>query len=123
MVACITFLYKNRKSVLDAAKIQIRSNRYPHYVRSRIANDYVLITSVSQLRRSLKQLAVSFSVNVPNLGFNKFRKYMTSLLVDAGNHSLAQFINSHRNMDTTLTNYDVGTKQSMEKTLNTIMTP
>lgn len=127
LVSCIKFIMENRERVLQGARIHERSNRYPDYTEARIAADNVFITSVSQLRRSVKQLAVSFSLDIENLGFNKFRKYITTVLVDGGGHSLAQFINAHSNVDTTISNYDVGTKITMERTmkdlLNDVSTP
>lgn len=121
LVSCIKFIMQNRQSVLRGARIHERSNRYPDYTEARITGDNVFMTSVSQLRRAVKQLAISFSLDIENLGFNKFRKYITSVLVDGGGHSLAQFINAHSNVDTTITNYDVGTKITMERTMNDIL--
>lgn len=121
LVSCIKFVMQNRQSVLRGARIHERSNRYPDYTEARITGDNVFLTSVSQLRRAVKQLAISFSLDIENLGFNKFRKYITSVLVDGGGHSLAQFINAHSNVDTTISNYDVGTKITMERTMNDIL--
>lgn len=123
LVSCIAFVIRNRANVIRGARIHERSNRYPEYTNMRIKGNNVFIVSVSQLRRAAKQLAVSFSLDIENLGFNKFRKYITSILVDGGGHNLAQFINAHSNVNTTLTNYDVGTKISMEKTLNSVIVP
>lgn len=119
--SCIMFVFRNRDSIIKNVKIYERSNRYPECTLGRIQGDSVFITSVSQLRRSAKQLAVSFSLDIENLGFNKFRKYIKSILVDECGHGLAQFMNAHSNVNTTITNYDVGTKQSMERTLKRVL--
>lgn len=96
-------------------------NRHSEYRTDRLRDNYVFVMSVSQLQKWLKQFAVMFSVNLSNLGFNMFRKYITTLLIGGGGHTLAQFVNAHSNVNMIITNYDLGTKNIIEKTMDDII--
>lgn len=75
---------------------------------------------MSQLRRRLKQFAIVFGVNLNNLGFNRFRKYVATVLIAGGGHVLAQFVNAHGSVRTTTVNYDIGTRTAVDNTLKSI---
>lgn len=120
VLACIDNVKRNREGVERAASTDHHDNRHPDYKRHRIDNGYVFLTSISHLRNRLKQSAVTFGVNLQNLGFNRFRKYITTILVGAGGHAIAQFINAHADVSTTVTNYDTGTKIAVDRALDSI---
>jgi len=121
LMACITNAKQNRSKLIAAVNDSRFSNRHPEYKTSRVQDGYLFVTSVSQLRKRLKQFAVMFSINLSNLGFNRFRKYITTLLIGGGGHTLAKFVNAHSNINMTITNYDLGTSNTMEKALNGIV--
>ncbi|KAE9522041.1 hypothetical protein AGLY_017561 [Aphis glycines] len=121
LTACITSAKRNRAKLVAAVNASRFANRHPEYRTDRLRDNYVFVTSVSQLRKRLKQFAVMFSVNLSNLGFNRFRKYITTLLIGGGGHTLAQFVNAHSNVNMTITNYDLGTKNTIEKTMDDIL--
>ena len=120
VLACIDNVKRNREAVERAARADHHDNRHPNYKQGRIDNGYVFLTSISHLRNRLKQSAVTFGVNIQNLGFNRFRKYITTILVGAGGHAIAQFINAHADVSTTVTNYDTGTKIAVDRALDSI---
>ncbi|MGI4816403.1 MAG: tyrosine-type recombinase/integrase [Janthinobacterium lividum] len=121
LMACIANAKQNRSKLIAAVNASRFSNRHPEYKTNRVHDGYLFVTSVSQLRKRLKQFAVMFSINLTNLGFNRFRKYITTLLIGGGGHTLAQFVNAHSNINMTITNYDLGTRNTMEKTFTGIL--
>lgn len=79
---------------------------------------YVIINSIDYLRKKLKELSASLLIKEQSLGFNLFRKYITSELVEGGGHLVAQSMNNHSSLNTTLTHYNVVGPQAVQKTYN-----
>lgn len=82
---------------------------------------YVLINSIDYLRKKLKELSASLLIQNQTLGFNLFRKYITSELVEGGGHLVAQSMNNHSSLNTTLTHYNVVGPQAVQKTYNDLV--
>lgn len=66
------------------------------------------------MRKKLKELVALSLVKYRGLGFNKFRKYITSILVEGGALSAAQMMNNHSSTGPTLNHYYVTNKASEE---------
>lgn len=122
---------EQREKAQRAAANSLATNRSPRFKAQRVSSHFILLTSVSHMRRKLKEIAASFGVhlsfadgvNEPDghtMGFNAFRKYITTMLVDGGGHTVAQAINNHTNLNTTLSNYHVLSAESAEATFDRI---
>lgn len=72
------------------------------------------LSSTTTLRKNLKMLAASLGISRETQGFNMFRKYMTTVLTNDGKHLLAQLINNHSSLDTTMDNYYVQSAETVE---------
>lgn len=79
---------------------------------------FVIINSIDYLRKKLKELSASLLIKEQSLGFNIFRKYITSELVEGGGHLVAQSMNNHSSLNTTLTHYNVVGPQAVQNTYN-----
>lgn len=88
--------------------------------RDRFQREFIIISSEDHLRKRLKELAASVGVSHSNIGFNSFRSYITSVLTDGGGHEIAQSMNNHRSVNTTLENYNVITSGAMERTYDNL---
>lgn len=131
LLTVLNTVQKQRAKAVRAANETLANNRAPQYKAQRIAGDYILLTSVSHMRRKLKEIAATFGVrindavagggstnkndpDVHTMGFNAFRKYITTILVEGGGHTVAQAINKHTNLNTTLSNYHVQGAETAE---------
>ena len=92
-----------------------------------LKKDFVIKTSQSFMRKKLKELSALTTVEDDQpkndwkeykLGFQSFRKYITTILVENGGHLVAQALNNHKNLVTTLTHYTNPTPQTAEDTMN-----
>lgn len=99
-------------------RINDQSQRYRV---DRVANKYILCTSISAMRVKLREFAAMADVNVPYLGFNAFRKFITSLLLSKGGFTVAQSMNNHSNLNTTLDHYNVVTNEPVEKMYTSVL--
>lgn len=86
--------------------------------KKKFSDDYVIVVSKSYMRSKLKFMAASCGFTVRTQGFNIFRKYMTTMLTENGQHILAQQLNNHKSVNTTLVNYYVQTAEASEKALS-----
>lgn len=125
-----------REKAVRAATDTMANNRSPQYKSQRIAANCILLTSISHMRRKLKELAASFGVRIKDvdgsadknepdghtMGFNAFRKYITTILVEGGGHTVAQAINNHTSLNTTLSNYHIQGAETAESTFDRIDT-
>lgn len=82
------------------------------YKLHRIKDDYVIISSLSTLRKKLREFATVVGLNT--VGFNDFRKFITTVLIDGGGHEVAKAMNNHSDIGTTIRHYSVHTPQASE---------
>jgi len=84
-----------------------------------LKDKYVILVSLSYMQKKLKDLGVTARIPAEiSLGFNMFRKYTTTALINNGQHLLAQQINNHKNVNTTVDNYYMQSAQATEKVFN-----
>lgn len=129
LLTVLAAVQEQREKAERAAENSLATNRSPRYKAQRVSARFILLTSISHIRRKLKEIAASFGVhlsfadgiNEPDghtMGFNAFRKYITTMLVDGGGHTVAQSMNNHTNLNTTLSNYHVLSTESAEATFD-----
>ena len=106
---------------LDTSDFKRINDQSQRYRLDRLANNYILCTSISSMRVKLREFAAFTDVNVPYLGFNAFRKFITSLLLDKGGFAIAQSMNNHSNLNTTLDHYNVVTNESAERMYTSVL--
>lgn len=87
----------------------------------RLTEDYIISSSESVLRVKLHEFAALSDIQVPVLGFNIFRQFITSLLIDKGGFNVAQSINNHSNLNTTVGHYNVVTNETAEKVYSELL--
>lgn len=87
----------------------------------RFQRENVLITSIDFMRKKMHELAAANHINIPQLGFNSFRKYITTTLVEGGGHAVAQAMNNHTSLDMTLGHYNVLGPQALERTYTRLL--
>lgn len=90
------------------------------YQLDRYKNGFLLINSIDYMRKKLKELAASLTIKTQPLGFNSFRKYITSILVEGGAHLVAQSMNNHSSLNTTLNHYNVVAPQTVQNTFDAL---
>lgn len=86
----------------------------------RLQNGYIIISSESHITKKLKELAAVHELHFDVLGFNIFRKYITTMLVNRGGHLVAQAMNNHTSLNTTFNHYTTLTSDASEKTYDSI---
>ena len=84
--------------------------------RERFVQDFIVTSSEDYMRKKLHELAASLGISKRVLGFNIFRKYLTTLLIEGGGHFTAQAMNNHSDLNTTLDHYNVITSKGVEDT-------
>lgn len=87
-----------------------------------IGEKRIILTSDSQLYRSLRELSRYAGVRIDKLGFNKFRKFMVTELALHGKSQIAKFMNSHRQLKTTVDSYYIGRLPQMQRMQAKIVT-
>lgn len=130
LLAVLVAVQEQRVKAERAATNSLAMNRSPRYKANRLNGGFILLTSISHMRRKLKEIAATFGVHLRTgemdesdghtLGFNAFRKYITTMLVDGGGHTVARVINNHTNLNTTLSNYHILSAETAEATFDRI---
>jgi hypothetical protein len=95
-----------------------------HIRKHRLIEQYVIISSSDFMRKKLREIAASLIDSSKNdfpIGFNVFRKYVTTMLVEKGGEKLAQAMNNHSSVNTTLDYYNVESKNVTEKTYDELV--
>lgn len=110
--------YVNYLNTPEFKRINDQSQRYR---LDRVANNYILCSSISGMRVKLREFAAIGDTEIPYLGFNAFRKFITSLLLSKGAFNVAQSMNNHSNLNTTLDHYNVVTNESAERMYTDIL--
>lgn len=111
---------KAQRSKVNENIAMKRVDKASKYQRARFDAGYLIITSANYMRKKLHELAASVSINYKILGFNIFRKFITSVLVEGGGHFVAQTMNNHSSLNTTLDHYNVIGAQSVQKTYDNL---
>lgn len=101
------------RSLLDRAL----PNPWVEQQKTLEAAHHIILTSLSNMRKMMIEFATINGVVMPTYGFNMFRKYTTTLLVEGGGHKIAQMLNNHSSLNTTLNHYNVITAQAAENAL------
>lgn len=89
----------------------------------RLNSGYLLISSADYMRKKLHEMASSMQIKSQPLGFNSFRKFIVTMLIDGGGHEVAQSMNNHQSINTTLDNYNVVGPQLAENTYAKLIPP
>lgn len=84
---------------------------------------FIILSSTTNLLHRLKEFAALNHIDIPVLGFNLFRKYTSTILMQQGAHSIAQTLNNHTTANTTATNYSLNTTQDIQDVYNQFDTP
>lgn len=85
----------------------------------RFDDDYVLLTSTSHLQEKLKRVNDEIARSFPTPakgGFNQYRAFTTSSLIEGGGLNAAQAMNDHKSLTTTLTFYNAISNKSATDT-------
>lgn len=110
-----TTIKKQRQYVVDFVKLK-KSDYASKYQQNRIELDYIIISTADYMRKKLHEIAASIGVKIDNLGFTIFRKSTTTVLIEGGGHLVAQTMNNHSSLNTTLGHYNILTPQTVQKT-------
>lgn len=86
----------------------------------RFQGNFIIISSEDYMRKKLHELSATISIQKRILGFNVFRKFITTVLIDGGGHLIAQSLNNHSTVNTTLDHYNVVGPQSVQKTYDNL---
>lgn len=116
----LKLVQKQRNKIEDAVLIKKSDYATQHQLK-RLAEQFIIISSEDYMRKKLRTLSATVYHGKQTLGFNMFRKYTTSLLIDGGGHLVAQSLNNHSSVNTTLDHYNVVGPQTVQDTYNDIM--
>ncbi|ATZ81490.1 VLF-1 [Drosophila innubila nudivirus] len=98
-----------------------KSDHASKFQLQRFTNDYLVISSEDHMRKKLHEISASLGIKSPILGFNVFRKHVTSVLTSNGGHFVAQSLNNHSSLNTTLDHYNVVTPQAAQITFDALI--
>lgn len=116
----LKLVQKQRNKIEDAVLIKKSDYATQHQLK-RLAEQFIIISSEDYMRKKLRTLSATVYHGKQTLGFNMFRKYTTSLLIDGGGYLVAQALNNHSSVNTTLDHYNVVGPQTVQNTYNDIM--
>ncbi|AYP97908.1 VLF-1 [Mauternbach virus] len=121
-------LLLNVFQTINRQRMLVRNNIYAKkddhaskYQIQRFNDGYLVISSEDYMRKKLHEIAASLGINSSILGFNIFRKHITSVLTSNGGHFIAQSLNNHSSINTTLDHYNVVTPQAAEMTFDALV--
>lgn len=112
----IKLVKKHRAEKIRAVKYDTQAKGHQQRL-DRIKLGYVILISASYLTRSLKGFAQARKLYNPNdvLGLNLFRNFTTTVCVENGGARIAQQLNRHKTLDTTLNNYAILSTEATEQ--------
>lgn len=84
-------------------------------------SNFIILSSLSNLRKNLIEFGATNGVEMDTYGFNMFRKYTTSILVNEGGHKVAQMLNNHSSVNTTLNHYAIMGEEAAENAIKSIV--
>lgn len=100
---------------LKSSEFKRLNEQAQRYKLLRITDNFIISSSESSLRHKLHEFAANIGIEMPIMGFNIFRKFITSLLIEKGGYTVAQSMNNHSNLNTTIGHYNVITNETVEK--------
>lgn len=106
-----------RPKVLDILNTSVHGGEMK---RQRQVSDYIIVSSVSEIRTKLKRFAAMHHLSIETLGFNSFRSYISTVLIQNGGHQIAQSLNNHTSVDTTVSYYNIPMPTELNKTYERI---
>lgn len=113
----IDMIIKHRPYVLNALDyLSYRvSQSISNFRDDRKDGEYIISSSMSTLRKKLREFsAIVGTTSIANLGFNNFRKFITTILIEGGGHMVAKAMNNHSDIGTTFKHYNIQTPQATE---------
>lgn len=110
----------NRQKVADAIRRRSDPTTLRHHTE-RFEAGCLITSSEDYMRKKLHVLAATNHLLTMKLGFNSFRKYITTTLVEGGGHLAAQAMNNHSTLNMTLDHYNVLGPQASEKTYSQLL--
>lgn len=113
LTATFTTIETQRQLVEESVKLR-KLDHAMQKQQYRIDAGYILISSTDYMRKKLHELAASCGIKLEILGFTVFRKLTTSILIEGGGHLVAQTMNNHSSVNTTLEHYNMITSQSVQ---------
>lgn len=84
------------------------SQQSREYKNMRLSQNSIILSAIPTMRTQMKQLVSALghsAAETSTVGFNSFRKYITSILIDRGGYASAQAMNNHTNIQTTVNHY------------------
>lgn len=120
LISIFDAIAANRKKVINVIGTQNDPN-FKKYQEERFTSEYLLISSEDYMRKKLHVIAASNHLITTKLGFNSFRKYITTALIEGGGHLLAQSMNNHTTLNMTLDHYNVIGPQTAEKAYTSLL--
>lgn len=87
----------------------------------RAQNNYLFYFSTSLIRNKFKEMCVLVNTTSKNLTLNSLRKFTVTMIINRGGIDEAAFLNSHKNANTTVDNYNYGTEQNVENTFANLL--
>lgn len=113
LVNVFTTLQRQR-SLVKQNIMQKKLDHASKFQMNRLESGYLIMSSEDYMRKKLHELSASLGIKSDILGFNVFRKHITSVLTSGGGHFIAQALNNHSSVNTTLDHYNVVTSQSAQ---------
>lgn len=110
----------NRPKVANAIRKRSDPTTLRHHT-DRFEAGCLITSSEDYMRKKLHVLAASNHLTTMTLGFNSFRKYITTTLIEGGGHFAAQAMNNHSTLNMTLDHYNVLGPQSTEKAYSQLL--
>nr|AHW98291.1 VLF-1 [Nilaparvata lugens endogenous nudivirus] len=125
LLSVLLAIEHQRSTIVDYMSLQV-ADMHVLKMQDRLRKNFIVLCSESYMRRKLKELAAPV-IKLPDnnrniLGFNIFRRATTTLLVSEGGHDVAQAINNHSDLNTTLKHYNVQSVQASEDAFNRLET-
>lgn len=108
---------------LVAQNIKMKVNRNAEPQVKRFNAQYIIISSDDYMTKKLKHIAAMAGVRnaLPTFGFNAFRRYITSALIEGGGHYVAQTMNNHSSVNTTLDHYNVVGPEAVQRAFGNLL--
>lgn len=110
LLAVFSIVERNRdRCKVGANNNAVRANVKAYYAQ-RLRKDYIVLSSVDFMRKRLRELAAMNEcgrIGDRSLGFNMFRSFVSTVLTEGGGHIIAQALNNHSSVNTTIDHYNV----------------
>lgn len=112
-------ILKQRNYIIKTVQVK-KADYATQYQQNRITSDYIIISTADYMRKKLHEIAAASGAKFESLGFNVFRKLTTSVLIEGGGFLVAQTMNNHRSLNTTLEHYNMKTSKSVQQTYDAL---